>query len=80
MLAAFSGRWPLLAFGIAFAFFSCFGQTSFIAVFGGAIRAEFDLSHGAWGVLYFLATMASRLSILKVGGLIDGSPNSASWR
>ena len=39
------GRWPLLAFG----FFSSFGQTSFIAVFGGAIRAEFDLSHGAGG-------------------------------
>jgi MFS family permease len=74
MLAAFSGRWPLLAFGIAFAFFSCFGQTSFIAVFGGAIRAEFDLSHGAWGVLYFFATMVSGLSILKVGGLIDAVP------
>jgi MFS family permease len=70
----FSGRWPLLAFGFAFAFFSCFGQTSFIAVFGGAIRTEFDLSHGAWGALYFLATLASGLSILRVGALIDAVP------
>jgi MFS family permease len=74
MTSAFSGRWPLLAFGFGFAFFSCFGQTSFIAVFGGAIRADFDLSHDAWGTLYFLATLASGLSILKVGALIDAVP------
>ncbi len=74
MPSPFRGRWPLLAFGFAFAFFSSFGQTSFIAVFGGAIRAEFDLSHGAWGSLYLIATMTSGLLITKVGGLIDAVP------
>lgn len=74
MSSPFAGRWSLLAFGFAFAFFSSFGQTSFIAVFGGAIRAEFALSNGAWGSLYFMATLASGLLITKVGGLIDAVP------
>ncbi len=38
-----------LAFGFATAFFSAFGQTFFIAVFGGELRAEFALSHGEFG-------------------------------
>jgi len=74
MASPFSGRWSLLAFGFAFAFFSAFGQTAFIAVFGGALRAEFDLSHGAWGSIYFLATLTSGLLIIKAGGLIDSMP------
>jgi len=49
MSSPLSRRWPLLAFGFAVAFFSSFGQTSFIAVFGGALREEFNLSNGAWG-------------------------------
>lgn len=64
----------MLAFGFVFAFFSNFGQTPFIAVFGGAIRSEFDLSNGAWGAAYSLATLASGLLIIKVGGLIDTIP------
>ncbi len=74
MLSHFRGRWSLLAFGFAFAFFSSFGQTSFIAVFGGAFRSAFDLSNGAWGSLYFVATLSSGLLITKVGGLIDAVP------
>jgi MFS family permease len=74
MSSPFSGRWSLLAFGFAMAFFSSFGQTSFIAVFGGALRAEFDLSNGAWGTVYFLATLTSGVLITKAGGLIDAVP------
>ncbi len=74
MLSLFRGRWSLLAFGFAFAFFSSFGQTSFIAVFGGAIRSAFDLSNGAWGTLYFIATLTSGLLITTVGRLIDAVP------
>ncbi len=71
---SFSGRWPLLAFGFTFAFFSSFGQTPFIAVFGGAVRSAFDLSNGGWGGVYFIATLTSGLLITKVGGLIDMIP------
>jgi MFS family permease len=74
MSSPFRGRWSLLAFGFAFAFFSNFGQTPFIAVFGGAIRSDFELSNGAWGGIYFAATLASGLLITKVGGLIDAIP------
>jgi MFS family permease len=74
MSSSFGGRWSLLAFGFAFAFFSNFGQTPFIAVFGGAIRSGFDLSNGAWGGLYFVATLTSGLLITKVGALIDTIP------
>jgi len=74
MSSSFGGRWSLLAFGFAFAFFSSFGQTSFISVFGGAFRDAFDLSNGEWGSLYFIATLTSGLLITKVGGLIDAVP------
>lgn len=74
MSSSFGGRWSLLAFGFAFAFFSSFGQTSFISVFGGAFRDAFDLSNGEWGSLYFIATLSSGLLITKVGGLIDAIP------
>ncbi len=71
MLSSFAGRWSLLAFGFAFMFFSNFGQTPFVAVFGGEIRAAFGLSNGAWGAIYSIATLASGLLITKVGGWID---------
>jgi MFS family permease len=74
MPSPFRGRWPLVAFGFACAFFSNFGQTPFIAIFGGAIRADFGLSNGAWGAIYFFATLASGLLIPRVGALIDTIP------
>jgi len=74
MLSPFSGRWAFLAFGFACAFFSSFGQTSFIAVFGGALRAEFGLTNGEFGALYSLGTLASGLLVAKVGGFIDEVP------
>jgi len=67
-------NWKILAFGFAFAFFSTFGQTPFIAPFGGALRQEFDLTHASFGAIYSCATLASGLLILKVGGLIDRVP------
>ncbi len=74
MPSPFAGRWSFLAFGFTYAFCSNFGQTPFIAVFGGAIRSAFDLSNGAWGAIYFVATLASGLLITKVGALIDTIP------
>src|SRR5690606_28975892 len=61
----------LLAAGFLLAFGSSFGQTFFIALSGGEIRAEFNLSHGAFGSLYSAATLASGVLMLWVGAALD---------
>jgi MFS family permease len=60
-----------LSFGILVAFFSAFGQTFFIAVFGPDIRAEFGLSHGAFGGYYAIGTATSGVCLIWAGKLID---------
>ncbi|WP_299950076.1 MFS transporter [uncultured Ruegeria sp.] len=60
-----------LGAGVLLTFLSSFGQTFFISVFAGEIRAEFGLSHGAWGGLYSLGTTASALVMIWAGGLTD---------
>ncbi|MCR9256180.1 MAG: MFS transporter [Alphaproteobacteria bacterium] len=62
-------RWVL--FGFLAAFGSSFGQTFFIALFGGEIRATFGLTHGEWGTLYLLGTLGSALLLPYTGALID---------
>lgn len=62
-------RW--LAAGFALTFASSFGQTFFISVFAGDIRAEFGLSHGQWGGLYALATTASAGVMIFAGSVTD---------
>lgn len=52
-------------------FLSSFGQTFFISLFAGEIRAEFGLSHGAWGGIYGLGTTASAVVMVWAGGLTD---------
>jgi MFS family permease len=65
---------PLLGFGALFCFASSFGQTFFIAVFGGAIRSEFGLGHGAFGATYSAATLASAVTLIWLGRLVDRVP------
>lgn len=60
-----------LAFGFAMAWFSSYGQTYFISVFGGEIRAEFGLTHGGFGLAYSLATLTSGLCLIWLGRQID---------
>jgi MFS family permease len=62
---------PWLAAGFLLTFASSFGQTFFISVFAGAIRADFDLSHGAWGTIYALATTTSAAVMIWAGSLTD---------
>ncbi len=62
---------PLLGFGALFCFTSSFGQTFFIAVFGGAIRSEFGIGHGAFGAAYSAATLASAVTLIWLGKLVD---------
>jgi len=60
-----------LTFGFVLAFFSSFGQTFFISLFGDEIRTTFDLSHGDFGLCYSLATLASGMTIIWLGRKID---------
>lgn len=60
-----------LAFGFLAAAFSSFGQTFFIGLFGAEIREAFALSHGGFGTVYSLATVASAVTMVWLGRLID---------
>ena len=50
---------------------STFGQTYFIALFGGQIRHAFSLSHGDFGFIYMGATLASAFTLIYMGQLAD---------
>ena len=60
-----------LAAGFLFMAGSSFGQTFFISLFAGEIRAEFGLTHAAWGQIYALGTLASAAVMVWAGGLTD---------
>ncbi|HEX2252444.1 MAG TPA: MFS transporter, partial [Thermoanaerobaculia bacterium] len=60
-----------LAFGFLFGLCSSFGQTFFIALFGGELRAEFGLGHGEFGFVYSLGTLLSGLCLIWLGRVID---------
>ena len=62
---------PYLAVGVLLMMLSSFGQTFFIAIFGGDIRAEFGLSNGEWGLIFMAGTGFSALVMLAAGGLVD---------
>jgi hypothetical protein len=51
--------WRLLAFGTLASLASAPGQTLVISLFNADMRAAFDLTHGGFGTLYMLATLAS---------------------
>lgn len=60
-----------LAFGLLTAFFSSFGQTYFISIFGPVIRGDFGLSHGGFGAVYAIGTTCSAMALVWAGRLID---------
>ncbi len=62
-------RWLFAGFFLAF--LSSFGQTFFISMFGGEIRAAFNLSHGAFGTIYMIGTLASAITLVWLGQLAD---------
>ena len=64
-------NWRWLVAGMLMMFASSFGQTFFLAIFAGEIRAEFDLSHGGWGLIYTVATTSSAAVMVMAGGLTD---------
>ncbi|KAJ56556.1 MFS transporter [Actibacterium mucosum KCTC 23349] len=62
-------RW--IGGGIILTFLSGFGQTFFISVFAGEIRAEFELTHAGWGAVYAAGTLASAAVMVWAGALSD---------
>ncbi len=64
-------HWRELGFGFLLCLTSSFGQTFFISLFGGEIRATFAISDGAWGSLYSAGTIASAVVLIWSGRLVD---------
>lgn len=62
-------RW--LSSGFLLMFFSGFGQTFYIALFAGEIKAELSLSDGEFGSLYTAGTLASAALLTWAGKLAD---------
>ena len=60
-----------LGTGLLLNFASTFGQTYFIALSGGGIRAEFGLSNGEWGGIYTIATIMSAATLILIGRFAD---------
>ncbi|MDZ7601747.1 MAG: MFS transporter [Hoeflea sp.] len=71
-----NARW--IAGGFLLTFFSSFGQTYFISLSAGDIRSEYGLSHGGFGTLYMLATLASAATLPQIGKIIDKISVSAT--
>lgn len=70
-LSFFKSQWKFLLFGFLLAFFSSPGQTFFISLFSGQIRSELNLSHGDFGTLYAIGTLASAATLIPLGRLVD---------
>ncbi|XKK39988.1 hypothetical protein HFP72_04095 [Nocardiopsis sp. ARC36] len=62
-------RW--LLGGFALFLMSSFGQTFFVSLSAGDIRAEYGLSHGEFGSLFMFATLASALALTQIGSVVD---------
>ena len=61
----------IIIFGFIFTFFSSFGQSFFIGLFNSNIRLDLNISHGQFGTIYALATLASSFTLIWVGKKID---------
>ena len=61
----------LLAFGLLLTLGSSFGQTWFIALFSGEIRAAFAIGNGEFGAIFSAGTLASAALISWSGHWID---------
>lgn len=64
-----NARW--VAGGFLLTLFSSFGQTYFISLSAGDIRSEYGLSHGGFGTIYMIATLASAATLPQLGKIVD---------
>lgn len=63
----------LLTFGILLTFFSGFGKTFLLSQYIPFLLNDFQLNNTGFSVIYALATIASGLSIIFIGRLIDST-------
>lgn len=66
--------WPLLIFGMLTVFWGNFGQSFFISWFGASFQESLNLSATSYGTAYSMATLASGLLLMWLGGAIDKVP------
>lgn len=64
-------NWLFLLAGFLLTFTSSYGQTYFISLFAGEIRADFGLSDGQWGGIYTIGTTLSAITMVWAGVLTD---------
>lgn len=64
----------MLAFGFTSVFWGNFGQSFFVSWYGASIQESLGLSAALYGSLYSAGTLASALTIIALGGLIDRWP------
>lgn len=64
-------QYRFLLFGFLMMGLSNYGQTFFIALYSGEIRAAFDLSNAGFGALYSAMTLLSAVAMVYSGRLID---------
>ncbi|MEM6650170.1 MAG: MFS transporter [Pseudomonadota bacterium] len=74
MLSFLKENYRWIGGGFLLTYFSSFGQTFFIASSVAEWQAQFGLSHGGFGALYFMATLGSALLLPFVGRLVDIIP------
>lgn len=67
-------QWLVLAFGFFAVFFGNVGQTFFVGLFSASIQESLNLSASAYGLAYATATLASAVTVIWAGGLIDQVP------
>lgn len=65
------GNARFLGYGFALTLLSSFGQTFFISLFNDEICRTFELSDGAYGSIYAIATLVSGFVLLQTGVLVD---------
>jgi MFS family permease len=64
-------HWRFVGFGYVISLASSFGQTFYIALSGADIRAEYGLTHGGFGSWFAAATIASAVTLVWLGRVID---------
>ena len=67
----FNQDMKLVILGFLLTFFSFQGQTFFISLFSDQIRADFNLSHSDFALIYSSITLFSAVLIIWTGSLID---------
>jgi len=64
-------NWMFLLAGFLLTFTSSYGQTYFISLFAGEIKADFGLTDGQWGGIYTIGTSLSAVAMIWAGVLTD---------